>query len=62
MRGFNIPFEFEELEIPDVILIKPKIFRDGRGFFIEVYKKPDFMKIVLKVSLLKITTFLRKVY
>lgn len=37
-----MPFEFERLEIPDVILIKPKVFGDERGFFMETYKKPDF--------------------
>ncbi len=35
-------FEFEKLEIPDIIIIKPKVFRDERGFFMEVYKKTDF--------------------
>ena len=28
-----MPFEFKKLEIPDVILIKPKVFEDERGFF-----------------------------
>jgi dTDP-4-dehydrorhamnose 3,5-epimerase len=35
-------FEFKKLEIPDVILIKPKVFEDERGFFMETYKKEDF--------------------
>jgi len=33
---------FERLEIPDVVLVKPMVFRDDRGYFLEVYKKPDF--------------------
>ncbi|CAI1492445.1 dTDP-4-dehydrorhamnose 3,5-epimerase [Thermococcus nautili] len=37
-----MPFEFERLEIPDVVLIKPKIFGDERGFFMETYKRSDF--------------------
>ena len=37
-----MPFEFKRLEIPDVILIKPKVFEDERGFFMETYKKEDF--------------------
>jgi len=37
-----MPFEFKQLEIPDVILIKSKVFEDERGFFMETYKKPDF--------------------
>jgi dTDP-4-dehydrorhamnose 3,5-epimerase len=37
-----MPFEFKRLEIPDVALIKPKVFKDERGFFMEVFKKEDF--------------------
>lgn len=40
-----MPFEFERLEIPEVILIKPKVFEDERGFFIETYKKEEFEKV-----------------
>jgi dTDP-4-dehydrorhamnose 3,5-epimerase len=40
-----MPFEFKRLEIPEVILIEPKIFRDGRGFFMEVFKNEDFKKV-----------------
>lgn len=43
-----MPFEFKRLSIPDVILIKPKIFPDERGFFMETYKKPDFEKAGIK--------------
>ncbi len=39
-----MPFEFKRLEIPDVILINPKVFTDERGFFIETYQKDDFAK------------------
>lgn len=39
-----MPFEFEKLSIDGVILIKSKIFDDNRGFFIESYKKSDFIK------------------
>ena len=37
-----MPFEFEPLAIPEVILIKPKVFSDERGFFLETYKKSEF--------------------
>lgn len=37
-----MPFEFERQKIQDVILIKPKVFGDNRGFFMETYKKSDF--------------------
>ena len=43
-----MPFEFKRLEIPDVILIKPKIFEDDRGFFMETYKKSDFERAGIK--------------
>ncbi len=39
-----MPFSFERLEIPDVILIKPKTFHDERGFFMETYKRSDFVR------------------
>lgn len=34
-----MPLTVEELEIPDVKLIKPARFSDGRGFFTEAYNK-----------------------
>ncbi len=37
-----MPFEFERQKIEDVILIKPKVFGDNRGFFMESYKKSEF--------------------
>lgn len=29
----------ESCEIPDVILVQPKVFRDARGYFVEVYNR-----------------------
>lgn len=37
-----MPFEFEKLKLAGLILIKPRIFKDDRGFFIESYKKREF--------------------
>jgi len=37
-----MPFTFEKLDIPDVILITPRIFEDERGSFHESYKASDF--------------------
>ena len=37
-----MPFAFERLAIPEVILIEPKVFGDARGFFMETYKRSDF--------------------
>ena len=39
-----MPFEFKKLDISDVVLVKPKVFKDDRGFFLESYKKSDFMQ------------------
>nr|WP_297474155.1 dTDP-4-dehydrorhamnose 3,5-epimerase [Persephonella sp.] len=39
-----MPFEFVKTDIPDVVLIEPKVFGDDRGFFMEFYKKSDFEK------------------
>ncbi|MGC8730593.1 MAG: dTDP-4-dehydrorhamnose 3,5-epimerase, partial [Candidatus Micrarchaeia archaeon] len=39
-----MPFDFKRLEIPEVILIVPKVFYDERGFFMETYKKEEFAK------------------
>jgi dTDP-4-dehydrorhamnose 3,5-epimerase len=43
-----VPFEFERCEINDVILIKPRIFFDNRGFFLETYKKSSFLEAGIK--------------
>src|SRR3990167_7064311 len=37
-----MPFFFKKLEIPDVLLIEPKVFPDSRGLFAEIYKYHDF--------------------
>lgn len=38
-----MPFEFEKQRIKEVILVKSKVFGDNRGFFMETYKKSDFV-------------------
>jgi dTDP-4-dehydrorhamnose 3,5-epimerase len=40
--GNAMPFRFERLEIPEVVLVEPKAFDDGRGFFMETYKRSEF--------------------
>jgi dTDP-4-dehydrorhamnose 3,5-epimerase len=37
-----MPFVFRRLEIPEVTLIEPLVFRDQRGFFLETYKRSEF--------------------
>jgi len=34
--------EFQRLEIPDLVLIKPKVFGDSRGFFFESWEARKF--------------------
>ena len=38
-----MPFEFIPQKIKDVILIKPQVFNDNRGFFLESYKQSEFI-------------------
>lgn len=37
-----MPFEFTKLAIPEVLLIAPRVLQDGRGFFMETYKRSEF--------------------
>jgi len=43
-------FIFERLAIPEVILIKPRVFEDERGFFMETYKESEFKANGIDVS------------
>jgi dTDP-4-dehydrorhamnose 3,5-epimerase len=45
-----MPFEIIDTEIPEVKIVKPKVFEDARGFFLEFYKKSDFEKAGLNVE------------
>jgi dTDP-4-dehydrorhamnose 3,5-epimerase len=38
----RVPFRFEKLEIPEVILVEAQKFGDDRGFFAETYKRSEF--------------------
>jgi dTDP-4-dehydrorhamnose 3,5-epimerase len=37
-----MPFKFERLALPDVLLVEPRIFGDSRGVFMEIYKRSAF--------------------
>jgi dTDP-4-dehydrorhamnose 3,5-epimerase len=37
-----MPFKFQKLEIPDVILIEAQSFGDDRGFLAETYRRSEF--------------------
>jgi len=43
-----MPFKFQRLDMPDVILIEPTVFVDKRGFFMESYKYSEFAKFGIK--------------
>ncbi|HOU76586.1 MAG TPA: dTDP-4-dehydrorhamnose 3,5-epimerase [Syntrophales bacterium] len=43
-----MPFTFSNLEIPGVILVSYRSFRDDRGFFAETYKASDFITAGIK--------------
>jgi dTDP-4-dehydrorhamnose 3,5-epimerase len=38
-----MPFTFTSASLPGVVVIEPKVFADDRGFFMETYKKSDFV-------------------
>jgi dTDP-4-dehydrorhamnose 3,5-epimerase len=42
--------EFEPTEIPDVVLIRPKVFGDPRGFFLESWEERKFAAAGLDVK------------
>jgi len=37
-------FDFEKFEIDGLVLVKPKVFGDNRGFFMESYRKSEFVR------------------
>lgn len=39
-----MPFEFEKLSLEGCVLVKPRVFTDGRGFAMESFKRGDFIK------------------
>ena len=41
--------DYTRLAIPDLLLIKPKVMSDERGFFLEKYKASDFEELGLPV-------------
>jgi len=45
-----MPFTFQQLAIPGLILIEARRFRDDRGFFLETYKQSAFAAHGIDVS------------
>ena len=42
--------EFTPTIIPDVVLIKPRVFSDARGFFMETWQAKEFAAAGLDVK------------
>ena len=40
---------YTKTNIPDVWIIEPTVFKDSRGYFMEVYKQPDFEQHIGKI-------------
>lgn len=49
-----MPFEFSKTEIPDVILVRPKLFEDERGMFAEIFKLKDFEEMGIVKALTQV--------
>ena len=45
--------KFVKTEIPEVVIIEPKVFGDDRGYFMETYRKDLFDKNVRKVEFIQ---------
>jgi dTDP-4-dehydrorhamnose 3,5-epimerase len=48
-----MPLVFEPTDLPGVIVIEPKVFRDDRGFFMETYKQSEFAAAGIDVRFLQ---------
>lgn len=42
--------EFQKLPIPDVVLVKPKVFGDARGFFSEIWEARKFAEAGIRTE------------
>lgn len=48
-----MPFDFKKLAIDGLLLVTPKVFGDERGFFMETYKKSEFMAAGVNVEFIQ---------
>ena len=48
-----MPFIFEPTELPDVVVISPKVYGDARGFFMESYKQSEFRAAGIDVPMVQ---------
>ncbi|TVL94761.1 MAG: dTDP-4-dehydrorhamnose 3,5-epimerase, partial [Candidatus Kuenenia stuttgartiensis] len=40
-----MPCEFVKTSLPEVLLVKPRVFRDDRGFFLETFHKNKYAEV-----------------
>jgi len=45
--------DFIPTKIPDILLIKPKVYGDDRGFFMETYRESEFTKAGISMPLVQ---------
>ena len=43
-RKRPLPFSFSEAEIPGLVIVEPRVFPDGRGYFLESWKRSEFVR------------------
>ena len=48
-----MPFKFIQTDIPELIIIEPRVFDDERGFFLESYKFSEFKANGIDVNFLQ---------
>lgn len=48
-----MPFDFKIMNIHDVLLVTPKVFKDERGFFMETYEKRAFDSAGIKMNIVQ---------
>lgn len=50
MPQHSVPFRLIETPISGLLIVEPTIFSDGRGYFIETYRKNEFEKLGINVD------------
>jgi dTDP-4-dehydrorhamnose 3,5-epimerase len=49
-----LPLTFEKTSLNGLVLVKPKVFQDDRGFFLESFSKKDFASAGIKMDVIQI--------
>jgi dTDP-4-dehydrorhamnose 3,5-epimerase len=44
---------YTKTSIPDVWIIEPVVFKDSRGYFMEIYKQADFEQHIGKIHFIQ---------